>query len=438
MKTRFDVTVLRVLRGSACLACTLAAAPMALAQAGTTPAERRMLEPEWLATLRQPVAPSAGEVGEWFPWHATYLAEARSLPRDLGLSAAEVQAWDQQLRALLEAMQATPVLAQPLGFSPATSASIGGLWDGPVAPRGRAPVFGMLMLGAWLPEQIERGPDGRRRTDGETSHLLVGVNSLPRGVSADWMTDDDGEFFAIPPLASPFPGTMLVNGTLIVTRPGKPAPYVPVTQERALRALIAHFGSAEARVEMALAQKRQELADYLSPANEPRRRAEIEAETRGFMTRNRQDEATARQRAEAIERAYIARLRAEADPPADSPLFIEVRRARRAREELAAMSEAQRTAPAWVSAAVQEIASFDAELRATNAPGAAPVMAFNPAFFDPALPRTAMQVLVISDIATRTRNAHRDASDQRVTPARVNLLVLQQSDWFALAERVLK
>lgn len=267
----------------------------------------------------------------------------------------------------------------------------------------------------------------------------MSLNMIPYGPRAPWMHDAQGEFFILPQLHSPWPGTMIVPKSLLVVRPDKPSPYLPVSQGRVLQAFAAHFADGEAQAAQVLALRRQALADYLSPANEARRRAEIETETRRFMNANRMDEASARRRAEAIDQAYVEKLRAEANPPADDPVFGPALAARAARERLASMSKAERDARAWMSAAPHRAMNpFALPLRAPGEPGAAPVMQVNPAFFDPALPRTALQALAVHDLDGIAEHAHLDPGRARYGPARVNLLILQQTDWPALARQVLR
>jgi hypothetical protein len=275
--------------------------------------------------------------------------------------------------------------------------------------------------------------------DGETSHLLVDVNQVPVTAGPPWMKDEAGEFFPLERHASPWPGTTLIGRTLLVLPPGRPEPYAPVSRERVLRAFIAAHAEAERRVQNTLKARRQELDDYLSPANEPRRRAEIEQEMRGFMNRNRQDEATARARAEAIDGNYIEKLRRAAEPPPDDPLYEELRTVRALRDELERMPPAQRESPAWVSAALAY--PWQPLLREPGSAGAVPVVRVDPAWFDRQLPRTTLQLLTVGrldEIAEKAHTARAKAGDPWTAANRVNLLVLQQTDWAALARERLR
>lgn len=398
-----------------------------------TTSERDELTLRWPSLLRGPVPPLAGEQGMWLPWRPSSEAAAGGW-----ISAAEQREWDRNLQAVLEALKATPVLTEMRGFSAGGFGSLDGEWYGPPAVPGRAPLQGSLWIGTWRPEvaalEVARG----RMID--TWALLINVNSVPEGPREDWMEDEGGPFFALPPVPSPLPGTIVVRGSLLVVRDDRPPPYAPVSQERVLRAFIARYADGEALAEQMLAMRRQTLADYLAPEYLPRRRAEIETLTRGFMNANRMDEASARRRAEAIDAAHIEKLEAEANPPPGDPVFGPVHAARRARERLDAMSAAERAAPAWMSASPGRGAEslFDVPLRAPDSPGSAPVMQVNPAFLDPAIPRTALRSLLLRDVERMAESLESEGSAPRFTHLRVNLLVLQQTDWPALARSVLR
>lgn len=407
------------------------------AHAQATPQEREALAPSWLPLLQQSAPPVAGERGQWVAWSTNYAHPTAA--RNVGLTDADVRAWDANLRRLLEALQAAPVLRDLNGFSAGGRASLDGEWQGAGARPRKAPAVGSLWIGTWRPEVAARDAAMNRAVDSDTRRFLMGLNIIPYGPRAPWMHDAQGEFFVLPQLPSPWPGTMIVRRSLLVVRPDKPPPYLPVSQGRVLQAFAAHFADGEAQAAQVLAMRRQALADYLSPANEARRRAEIETETRRFMNANRMDEASARRRAEAIDQAYVEKLRAEANPPADDPVFGPALAARAARERLASMSPAERDAPAWMSAAPDRVENpFALPLRAPGEPGAAPVMQVNPAFFDPRLPRTALQALTVHDLDGIAEYAHLDPGRARYGPARVNLLILQQTDWQALARQVLR
>jgi len=406
---------------------------------GQTADEQRSPNPAWVAQLTQPPRPlepaadATAPPAAWHPWAAAYRAGNNSMRLQLRMSAAEIATWDRQLHDLLAALRRASVLrdAHVVRLWSASGSLVGG-----EAPTTLA---GHLMIGAWIDQQLKTRPDGRTVIDGETSHLLVGVNQVPTTPGPPWMKDEAGEFFPLERHASPWPGTTIIGSTLLALPQGRGEPYAPVSRERVLRAFIAAHAEAERRVQNTLNARRQELADYLSPANEPRRRAEVEQEMRGFMNRNRQDEATARARAEAIDRNYIEGLRRATEPPPDDPLFQEVRTVRALRDELDRMPRAQREAPAWVSATLAH--PWLALLREPGSAGALPVMQVVPAWFDRRLPRTALQMLSVSGLDQIVEKAHgprAQAGDHWTAANRANLLILQQTDWAALARALLR
>lgn len=421
---------------AAVLAALLAlAAGTALAQDDV---ERLRLQPPWLPQLTQappPLQPAdpGATPAPWHAWSAAYLAPGNTGRRELRLTAAEVETWDRQLRELRDTLRRAPVLRDAHVVRLWSSSGSVGAGDTPQA------LGGHLMIGAWIAQQLRPQPDGSTKIAGETAHLLVGLNRLPVTPGPPWMRDADGEFFPLLRLPSPWPGTQIVGRALLVLPAGKPESYLPVSRERVLRALVASLADEERSVQAQLRARREQLELYLGADNAPRRRAEIEQATRGFMNANRQDEATARARAEAIDRAHVEQLRREAEPPPDDPLYTGLRTARAAREALDRMTAAERAAPAWVGAAPSY--PYWPLLREPGSPGALPVVRLNPDFFDRRLPRTALQGLTVEGVDAIAERAHRPpvaAGPVWDAAVRANLLILQQTDWAALARERLR
>jgi hypothetical protein len=96
-----------------------------------------------------------------------------------------------------------------------------------------------------------------------------------------------------------------------------------------------------------------------------------------------------------VDRIREASLRGELDPSKGSARRLAVldQALAKAEQRRATLAEADRSAPAcFVSAGT----SPDARIRRGPAPGRAPLVRFNPGFFDPALPRWAPQLVVVT------------------------------------------
>ena len=139
---------------------------------------------------------------------------------------------------------------------------------------------------------------------------------------------------------------------------------------------------------------------------------------------------------EARQRSEEDGLRAGANPDLErNPQFAVLRALRAAESQLASMSEAERKRPAWVKVSGS---STETGLVPENTPGAAPVMTFDSTFFDTKLPRHTIQIALVRELPTMADRAHRGAPSITNQDARVNLLLLQQTDWRQFVDRFVR
>lgn len=405
-----------------------------------SPLAQQYLKPEWLTRIAGPVTPqlppSADGPGAWAPWRANYYNEAPELARDWGLDAKQLTLFDRNLQSMVATLRQAPVLREAHSIRLwTTSGSLQANFsavDG--VPITRLPAMGTLMVGPWIAEWTKRDAKGQLRSAGETSHIMLNVNAIPTYSEASWMEDAEGAFFPLHRLPSPFPGTMLIGHNieaLLVLRPGRPDPYVPVSRERVLRAQIARLRDADRMVELSLTAAKAELARYLAPAQEAERQKRIAQEAEGFVRMNRMSEAAALERATARERGRQRALEEAANPPRSAPIYSMVRTREALQAQRDALSATERAAPAWVSAGT--IWSGDpVSFLAPDAPGAVAIVRRNPAFYDRALPRTSIQLVVISKLGRYGDAAV--ATQARVNPPDLaGLLLVRQTDWAAFA-----
>lgn len=400
-----------------------ASAPPARPQA----AGRDAMSPDWVQTLMAPHSPAlSGQTGRWFPWNNQY-ARVRGTFERGGISKAEGEAWDRQLRAIAEFLKAAPVLASPTpqGFYPEIYGHIGVLEAGGFDARPKqAPLVGGVTLYAWPPRDVRIDSQGQPKlapgAHNVSFRLELNYVYPPRGDA--WMADALGEFGPLEKQGE-FRGFPLIGNSLVLTREGR-LPFVPVSQERALRAFIDWHSKETAGREAELAaQRRKAYEDYVSPQGRAKRQAAIEAEAKGVHPTMAEQ---ARRRAEAIDRRREQDLLAEANR-GPSPAMQALTEAK---SRMQSMSAAERAAPAWhLSSRGQSVL----EIAAQGTPGARPLVAFDPAFFDPKQPRTTLRVALVRELHNVA-----DCAQRGVTACAIYLQLLQQTDWRAFADTFLR
>lgn len=404
-----------------------------------TPQELQWLQPEWAARVAGPINPlpsSTEGPGSWAPWRANYYNEAPGLGKEWGLDAKQLATYDRNLQSLVTFLRQAPVLqeASIIRLWTQSGALISGAGAADGVPTERQPVQGTVMVGPWIAAWTKRDAKGQLRASGETSHFILGVNMIPGQSQTFWMKDEEGVFFPLNRFPSPIPGTMALGApqhTLLVLRPGRPDPYIPVSRERVIRAQIASYRDADRNLENSLKAARQQLADYNSPQSLAKRQKDIEKEAEGFVRLNRMTEAAALERAKARDQSYVKRLEEAANPPTTSAAYFAIRKRDELKAQLDAMSPGERAAPAWVSAANNWQPERYAFVE-PNTSGAVPLVRRNPNFFDKSLPRTSIQIVEIRKLDRYGTAAV--ASPDRVNPPDLaNVHLLRQINWAAFA-----
>lgn len=414
---------------------------LATASAQTSDESER-LTPAWLQRLGQTPAPPAiaPTTPQWARWRANYYNEAPSLPAEWAMSPSVMAGFDRQLQDLAAALRQAPVATRPGpvrlwvpsgGLGTAGSRSNG-------VPVKQHPVEAYIMVGPWPEKWTRKGQKGVLESDGETRHLNLTVNIVPRPY--DDIRDKQGSFGRLFRSTSPFPGTTIVGDDLVITRPGKPDPYLVVSRQRVLEAQLAALANTERNIESALKSRREELDAYLSPKGQARRQERIDEMAMRYMKNNNKTEEEARRRATEREDKRLHDLEAAANPPADDDVFKGRRFVQTLRSRFDAMTPAERAAPAWVSAAGRLEMDQPIAFKEPNAPGAVPLVRLNPAFFDPKVPRTAFQIVVVGDLKDTVQGAIEAAGSDKpyVVPRWAKLMLIQQTNWADVAKRFLR
>ena len=377
-----------------------------------------------------PATPGAPQ-GAWIGWDEMFGGPGRR---------AVEERWKPALLALATIIRESPALRDLGGFYPQMFASV----DASAQPV----ATGELRVDPWGPIAVEPDPranPGEKRFRVKPDYVMNGpggfslyINWLPNGPhgradgldKGEWMRDVEGEFFLLPPSKRQIDGFPVIAGYLFVTAAGKPPLFVPVSQERALRAAIEWARKQVGEAGAAQDANNEVLANFNSPEMKKIRRQVIEEAAAKY--KDPAKSAAARAKAEADDREQERQIRQIAGRQASrSPLAKAAQETiAKLEAKLGSMSATQRRAPAYVK--LVRGALFDREFVAAGAPEAVPLMQYNKRYFD-AGQRDAPQLLVMS---VDSREDFPEPAKQDLVK-RVEIAITEQTDW-RKAARLLK
>jgi hypothetical protein len=339
------------------------------------------------------------EPGTWKPWHMTVSSDGR---RTVKATAPELKAFEAELVKFREILRAAPSAAQPRGYSVEAWGYLASM-NAPGQPDVRTlPIPGGVDFGAFPIFEYERRGKTVREDTGETALLLFMVNDITAGIVGkpgppEWSPLDLG-VFTQPKATGQRAGWPLFGDIIVMTkRTGSPWVPVPLAE-----ALAIDRKAAQARRDEAaevVEKFRQELAKILDPARRAARRAENERNAPTMPD----PKAFLAQMAE-VERISERATRAELEPSGGSARRLaEADRAlAKVDQRIAALTDADGAAPSCFATA-----GATPETRITRGPaaGCVPLVRSNWDFFDHALPRSAPQIVVV----TQARRCYEDA-----------------------------
>ena len=361
-------------------------------------------------------APASGGTTVPFAFNASpsNIRESRATPAD-------VKASEASARKLADLIAEVPALNPPVGFLPvmvgvlmtrdATQARI----------RPVAPFDIWLRFGA--PEQPRN----------EINFLHFFINDL-RPVILDHLgvrkwEDERGDFYLEPPRTGDVGGFPMYNDLLVVARPGDSI-WAPVPVERVAKALAAQLKGDAADAENVRNRAKADLDVFLSQPEVQKRRAEIDA------ARQRADAASEIHRLEAFFAEDETAIRRKVNPDPSQPrdaqwYFGPVNAYRDVLSLIAGLDPAGRGAPGCVS-----VGDTPERWRLRIVPvgtlGCHRVVEANLGLFKPELPRSAIQLITVEDIA-RCRNELASPTWKTVGDCAANLEVVRQLDWSRVA-----
>jgi hypothetical protein len=372
------------------------------------------------------------ETGPWRPWSFTATAGAR---QSRGAAAADVQAFQTRLQELAAIAKRAPGVTPPIGFA-------GELWGslldaanpapGQPAPR-TLPLAGILSFGAFPLVEFERAGKmvNEDMKGGETELLQFVVNQLdasaygtskPQGWSGV-----DIDAFVEPEAGTPVAGLSRVGDVFVVKKNTKPL-WVPFGLADALQPIAAGRRSIFENRRDQYAKAVAEFAEWKTPAKRAARRADWQ-KSAASMPNGAAFIASMEKSDQEIEAANTTRL---------APGGSEDRDVRAAEAELKEVdtilsplsSDARRAASCYDQRATRLADQFRA---AAGAPASCrPLVRPNGDYFDPKLPRSAPQVVMVSMYA---RCLRRESLDSKLRGGCViNRALVDSMDWNAVRD----
>jgi hypothetical protein len=374
------------------------------------------------------------DIGPWRPWSFNAQPDAR---RSTGATPAEVQAFQARLQELAAIVKRAPAVSTPVGFAAEMWGSLDSYYGTyPGSPPARAvPLSGNLTFGAFLLFEFEE--NGRIRNEdmkgGETETLGFEVNDIssPRygGTIPDgWSSDTlDADAFVEPPTGAPIAGIARIGDTFVVRNNTKPL-WVPFALADALKPIQRNRLTAFESARDEYAKRQAEFELWKSPARRAARRADWQ---KGATMIGGQKGAEFLAGMEKTEPQIEAQQAADVAP--GGPLDKKVRAAEREQQEIegivAALSADDRRAPSCYDRGATRLADRFRTLEGARAT-CRPLVKPNPDYFDPKLPRSAPQVVMLS-LFTRCLDSRSTKNTTRAG-CTINRELVNTMDWDAV------
>ena len=367
------------------------------------------------AKERQLARTEPGTIGR-FAFSATpsSIRESKATPADL-------KAGEAAARKLAGLIAEVKALNPPMGFHSVIVGVLAGRDMTQARMRPMAPLDIWVRFGA------------PRKIGDEMNHLHFYINDL-RPVILDHMglrkwEDDRGDLYLEPASTGSVGGFPMYKDLLVVARPGDSI-WAPVPVERFAKILAAELKGGADAAEQTRSKARTGLEAFLSPAEQQKRRAEIDA------ARKRSDAESEVRRIQSDFAEDEAAIRRKVNPSPAEPKDVAwyygpVNAYNDLQKMLAGLDAAGRSAPACVTGG-----ETPERWRMRLVPDATArcrrIVEANLGLFKPELPRSAIQLITVENIEWCRREV---ASQTETTPGdcSANLEVVRQMDWQKVA-----
>ncbi len=342
--------------------------------------------------------------GKLRPWTVSALYSRA----EMKVTDAEFNAFDANLRRVMDVLTRAPVLSPPMGFELDVAATLGSFQDVNELQRyvgAHLPLRGELRFSAapyvdmrWLRSRSTAAPAAGVGVIEEVyCRAGIVVNVGPGFEDGNAVVRDGDDTFVLEPKKSgELDGMPVYNDTLVISRPGAVL-WTPVSTERALKALIPHYKSAADSVVSGSDAKKKAYADFMSPEAQDKRRREVaeqrqagaEANARKLEVMQRRWEEDARKAAEGADTKPSRRKDVDAY--------------RNAQAMLLALDPAGRAAPACIDRDREAALPSDWRVVPIGTPGCRPLVQRNPDLLNGKLPRSELQVLSVPRVTMVNR-----------------------------------
>jgi hypothetical protein len=380
------------------------------------------------ATVMAQVRYRPTEPGPWRPWHFTAIDSAR---KSRGATAAEVQAFQARLQELAAIVKRAPAVTAPIGFAGELWGSLAG-YDPATGPARAVPLAGALTFAAF--PLIEFTRNGKLANEdlkgGETELLLFQVNDIGGHVYGTSRPQGWGgiqlDAFVEPANGAPVAGLPRIGDVFVVRQNQKPL-WVAFPVADALAPIATTRRTAFEQMRDSYAKEVADFTEWKSPARRAARRADWEKAAKTMPNGGAEFLAAMEKTDPQIEAANTARL------APGGPEDARVKEAERELQEVdalvASLSPDARNAPSCYDGSASRLADRFRAL--ANAPRSCrPLVRPNPDYFDPKLPRSSPQVVMVS-MFTRCLEPESLRSTTRGGCV-INRALVESMDWDAV------
>ena len=370
------------------------------------------------------------ETGPWRPWSFTAVASTR---QSTGASTAEVQAFEARLQEFAAIIKKAPGVTPPTGFAGEIWGNLTGYDARPGRPPSRTvPLAGGVTFAAF--PLIEYQRNGKTVNEdlkgGETETLQVAVNSIEGYIYGDTIPEGlgDADVFVEPRSGAPIAGLPRLGDALVVRKNQKPL-WVAFPIGDALQPIATKRREEYEHRRDVYAKDLAEFTDWKTPAKRAARQADWKksaasmpaAQGAQFVAMMEKNEP----QIEAMKEKELA-----AGGPADKGVRAAQQEFQEVDVLLTALSPDARKAPSCYDKGASKLA--DRFRPAAGAPASCrPLVRPNFDYFDAKLPRSAPQVIMITQFATRCFRPEVDKSTVR-GGCIINRALVDTMDWNAV------
>ena len=381
----------------------------------------------------------SSEPGRWRPWTCGSLSKNEL--KTYGLTQSDVNAFQVRLRQIAEVFRSSPAWSPPIGADPSLSGSLFMPWSPSLAAKKHLPIAGTIMMGSFEHYEIIRTEGDKeeheRYVGGETLHIMIDVNALPKGGGINMLSDKEGEFYEEPVRTADMFGFPTYGDVLIIAKNGRPV-WTPISRERFLKAFIAKRRPEAANAERYIADQQRKYEAFIAPDAYAARQVKYKAAVdkmaaKGPAAAEHEQRYWERDEADTLN---LLKRGASRDPK-DSPFAAMIAGLKAAEEQLGAMSPADRSAPACLLE--DKLDPSRSGLVPMGTPDCKPLVGKNPNFFDPSLPRGVPQIITAQrfrDLEQAWKKGRPDENSNGTLDLWTTYEAFYRTDWRKVADHI--